>query len=253
MMHQSAIASMLASALGLAMISTAISAAEINFVSSTAMREPLEELVPAFEKASGHKVVVAFYPAATLVIKVKEGVPADLVMTTPDNIETLTKDGKLVAGSRVDFAHSSVGVAVRAGAPKPDISTAEGLKNALLAAKSVGISKGPSGVYLMKLMDKLGIIDQVKAKAVSPDLGVRVGTLVARGEAEIGVQQVNELLPIAGIDFVGKLPKELQTVIVYSAARGANAKEWPAAEALVKYLTSPAAAAILKKLGLDPA
>jgi len=142
---------------------------------------------------------------------------------------------------------------VRAGAPKPDISTADGLKNALLAAKSVGISKGPSGVYLMKLMGQLGIADQIKAKAVSPDLGVRVGTLVARGEAEIGVQQVNELLPIAGIDFVGKLPKELQTVIVYGAARGVNAKEWPAAEALVKYLTSPAAAAILKKLGLDPA
>jgi len=116
MMHPSAIASTLASALGLAMISTAIDAAEINFVSSTAMREPLEELVPAFEKASGHKVVIAFYPAATLVIKVREGVPADLVMTTPDNIEMLTKDGKLVAGSRVDFAHSSVGVAVRAGA-----------------------------------------------------------------------------------------------------------------------------------------
>jgi molybdate transport system substrate-binding protein len=253
MTHQSAIASALASALGLAMISTAVSAAEINFVSSTAMREPLEELIPAFEKASGHKVAVAFYPAATLVIKVKEGVPADLVMTTPDNIETLTKDGKLVAGSRVDFAHSSVGVAVRAGAPKPDISTPDGLKNALLAAKSVGVSKGPSGVYLMKLMDQLGIADQIKAKTVSPDLGVRVGTLVAKGEAEIGVQQVNELLPIAGIDFVGKLPKELRTVIVYGAARGTNAKEWSAAEALVKYLTSPAAAAILKKLGLDPA
>ena len=100
MMNPSAIASAIVSALGLAMISTAISAAEINFVSSTAMREPLEELVPAFEKASGHKVVVAFYPAATLVIKVKEGIPADLVMTTPDNIETLTKDGKLVT---IDF------------------------------------------------------------------------------------------------------------------------------------------------------
>jgi molybdate transport system substrate-binding protein len=251
MMRQSAIAFTLASTL--AMISTAISAAEINFVSSTAMREPLDELIPAFEKASGHKVAVAFYPAATLVVKVKEGVPADLVMTTPDNLETLTKDGKLVAGSRIDFAHSSVGVAVRAGAPKPDISTPESFKNALLAAKSVGISKGPSGVYLMKLMGQLGIADQIKAKAVSPDLGVRVGTLVAKGEAEIGVQQVNELLPIAGIDFIGKLPKELQTVIVYGTARGSNAKEWPAAEALVKYLTSPAAAVILKKLGLDPA
>jgi molybdate transport system substrate-binding protein len=125
------------------MISTAVSAAEINFVSSTAMREPLEELIPAFEKASGHKVAVAFYPAATLVIKVKEGVPADLVMTTPDNIETLTKDGKLVAGSRVDFAHSSVGVAVRAGAPKPDISTPDGLTRCSQPNRSVS-AKGPA-------------------------------------------------------------------------------------------------------------
>jgi len=251
MLHRTRV--LIAASLVSAAMITTTNAAEIQLLSSTAMREALDEVVPGFEKQSGHKVTISFYPAATLVIKVKEGVPADLVMTTPDNIETLTKDGKLVAGSRVDFAHSSVGVAVRAGAPKPDISTPDGLKNALLAAKSVGVSKGPSGVYLMKLMDQLGIADQIKAKTVSPDLGVRVGTLVAKGEAEIGVQQVNELLPIAGIDFVGKLPKELRTVIVYGAARGTNAKEWSAAEALVKYLTSPAAAAILKKLGLDPA
>ena len=252
MMRQLTIAAILAGALS-ATTGAAMHAAEINFVSSTAMREPLDELIPMFERTSGHKVVINFYPAATLVIKVKEDVPADLVMTTPDNIETLVKDGKLVAGSRVDFAHSSVGVAVRAGAPKPDISTAEGLKNALLAAKTVGISKGPSGVYLMTVMQRLGIADQVRAKAISPDLGVRVGTLVAKGEAEIGVQQVNELLPIQGIDFLGKLPKELQTIIVYGAARGSNAKNRPAADALVKYLTSPEAASVLKKLGLDPA
>jgi molybdate transport system substrate-binding protein len=253
MMRRSTIAATLAGALGAATIGTAVNAADINFVASTAMREALDELIPAFEKASGHKVAINFNPAATLVVKVKEGVPADLVMTTPDNIETLVKDGKLVAGSRVDFAHSRVGVAVKAGAPKPDISTPEKLKNALLAAKSIGISKGPSGVYLMTVMQQLGIADQVKAKAVSPDLGVRVGTLVAKGEAEIGVQQIGELLPIPGIDYIGPLPKELQTVIIYGMGRPANAKEWPAADALVKYLTSPNVAPILKKLGLDPA
>jgi molybdate transport system substrate-binding protein len=200
MMRQSAISATLAGALGLALINTTVSAAEINFVASTAMREALDELIPAFEKASGHKVVVDFRPAASLVVMVREGVPADLVMTTPDNIESLVKDSKIVAGSRVDFAHSRVGVAVKVGAPKPDITTPDGLKKALLAAKTIGISKGPSGVYLMTVMEKLGIANEVKAKAVTPELGVRVGTLVAKGQAEIGVQQIGELLPIAGID-----------------------------------------------------
>ena len=117
-------------------------------------------------------------------------------MTTPDNIEILVKDGKLFPNTRIDFVRSYVGVAVRAGAPKPDISTAEAFKTAMLAAKKVGISKGPSGQYLMTVLQKLGIADAVKAKAVIPPLSVRVGTLVAKGEAEIGVQQVNELLPI---------------------------------------------------------
>lgn len=235
------------------MISTVANAAEINLLGSTAMREALDELVPLFEKQSGHKVVTNLQPAARLVITVKDGAPADLVMTTPDNLDDLTKAGRLVPGTRVDFVHSRVGVAVRTGAPKPDISTPEGFKAAMLATKSVGISRGPSGVHLMAAMQKLGIADQVKAKAVMPDLGVRVGTLVAKGDAEIGVQQIGELLPIAGIDYIGPLPKELQTVIVYGLARGANAKEWPAAESLVKFLTSPSVAPLLKKIGLDPA
>jgi molybdate transport system substrate-binding protein len=234
-------------------MNAAVNAAEINFVASTAMREALDELIPLFERGSGHKVVAHFHPAATLVVKIREGLRADLVMTTPNNIEALMKDGKLVAGSRVDFAHSRVGVAVRAGAPKPDISTADGFKAALLAAKSVGISKGPSGIYLMSVLARLGIADEIKAKIVQPELAVRVGTLVARGEAEIGIQQIGELLPIAGIDYIGPLPNELQTVIVYALARHVNATQWPAAEALVKFLTAPERAQLLKKIGLDPA
>lgn len=240
-------------ALGAIMIMSAANAAEINLLGSTAMREALDELVPLFEKQSGHKVVMNLQPAARLVITVKDGAPADLVMTTPDNLDDLTKAGRLVPGTRVDFVHARVGVAVRAGAPRPDISTPDGFKAAMLAAKSVGISRGPSGVHLMKTMEKLGIADQVKAKAVVPDLGVRVGSLVAKGDAEIGVQQIGELLPIAGIDYIGPLPAALQTVIVYGLARSTNAKEWPAAEALVKFLTAPSMAPLLKKIGLDPA
>jgi molybdate transport system substrate-binding protein len=227
--------------------------AEINLVASTAMRETLDELIPQFERESGHKVVLHFHPAATLVVKVRDGLAGDLVLTTANNIETLMQDGKLVAGSRIDFAHSRVGVAVRTGAPKPDISTADAFKAALLAAKSVGVSKGPSGDYLMSVLVRLGIAEEVKAKMVQPELSVRVGTVVARGEVEIGIQQIGELLPIAGIDTVGPLPSELQTVIVYALARHANATQWPAAEALVKFLTAPERAPLLKKIGLDPA
>ena len=230
-----------------------VHAAEIQLLGSTAMREALDELVPQFEKASGHKVTMSLYPAATLVIKVKEGAPADIVMTTPDNLTELTRSGHLVEGTRVDFVHSRVGVAVKAGAPKPDIGTPEALKAAFLAAKSIGVSRGPSGVHLLNAMAKIGIADQVKAKMVQPDLGVRVGTLIADGKAEIGVQQIGELLPIPGIVYLGPLPAELQTVIVYGMGRSANAKQWGAAAALVKYLTSPAVGPMLKKIGLDPA
>jgi molybdate transport system substrate-binding protein len=236
-----------------AMISTAANAAEIQLLGSTAMREALDELVPLFEQASGHKVTLSLYPAASLMIKVKEGAPADLVMTTPDNVEALTAAGRLVPNTRVDFVHSRVGVAVKSGAPKPDISTPDGLKAAFLAAKSIGISRGPSGVHFLSAMQKIGIADQVRAKMVQPDLGVRVGKLVADGKAEIGVQQIGELLPIPGIDYVGPLPPALQTVIVYATARPVDARQWDAAAVLVKFLTAPERAPLLRKIGLDPA
>lgn len=252
-MKHRTIGSTLLGVLGAAMLNTAVTAADITLLGSTAMREALEELVPLFEKATGHKVTMTLFPAAVLVGKVREGSPSDLVMTTPDNIEALVKDGKLVAGTRVDFVHSRVGIAVKSGASKPDISTPDALKAAFLAAKSIGVSRGPSGVHLLNAMAKIGIGDQVKAKMIQPDLGVRVGTLVADGKAEIGVQQIGELLPIKGIDYIGPLPKELQTVIVYGIARPANAKDWASAEQLVKFLTDPARAQLLRKIGLDPA
>ena len=163
------IASKAAGVVSAVMMGTAVHAADITFIGSTAMREALDELIPLFEKASGHKVRLSLYPAATLVAKVKDSAQADLVMTTPENIDVLTKDGRLVPGSRVDFVHSRVGVAVKSGTPKPDISTPEALKAAFLAAKSIGVSRGPSGVHLMSAMAKIGIADQVRAKMVQPE------------------------------------------------------------------------------------
>jgi molybdate transport system substrate-binding protein len=242
-----------AGCLGAVLVASTAGAAEINVIASTAMREVLEELVPMFERASGHKVAVSFQSGAVLPVKVKEGAQADLVVTTPQTIDELVKEGKLVAGTRADFVRSGAGVAVRAGAPKPDISTPEALKTALLAAKSVGYSQGPSGVHFMSMMARLGIADQIKAKGVVPPLGQRVGALIAKGDAEIGVQQITELLLIPGIDFVGPLPKELQANIVYATATPSTAKERDAAAALVKFLSSEPALPIIKKLGLEPA
>ena len=243
----------LAGCLSAVLAASAVNAAEINVIASTAMREVLEALVPMFERASGHKVTVSFQSGAVLPVKVKEGAPADLVVTTPGTIDDLVKAGKLVAGTRVDFVRSSSGVAVRAGAPKPDIGTPEALKNALLAAKSVGYSRGTSGVQFMSAMARLGIADQIKAKGVVPPLGQRVGVLVAKGDAEIGVQQITELLQIPGIDFVGPLPQALQSNIVYATATPTSAREQAAAAALVKFLSSEPALPVIKKVGLEPA
>jgi molybdate transport system substrate-binding protein len=241
-------------AIGVAMgMATAATAAEIKVIASTAMREVLEELGPMFEKASGHKVSITFLSGAVLPVKLKEGAQADLVVTTPETIDDLTKAGKLVAGSGATFVRSAAGVAVRAGAKKPDVSTPEALKAALLAAKTVGYSQGPSGVHFNSVIARLGIAEAVKAKGVVPPLGQRVGTLVAEGKAEIGVQQITELLLIPGIDYVGPLPKELQANIVYATATPTTAKEKDGAAALVTFIKSAPALPAIKKLGLDPA
>ena len=167
-------------------------------------------------------------------------------------LDGLIKQGKIVAGSRVDLVKSGVGVAVRAGAPRPDISSGEALKRTLLAAKSVGYSQGPSGVYIEGLFQRLGIADALKPKSKQTQPGNPVGVLIARGEAEIGFQQISELLPIAGIDYLGPLPPDIQHVTVFAAGLHAGAKEAEAAKALVKFLTAPAAVPVIKKHGLEP-
>jgi molybdate transport system substrate-binding protein len=232
---------------------TAVNAAEITVIASTAMREVMAELVPMFEGASGNKVAISFLSGAVLPVKVKEGAQADVVVTTPATIDDLVAAGRVVANTRVDFVRSGAGVAVRTGAPKPDVATPDALKAALLAAKTVGYSQGPSGVHFMTVLARLGITDQVKAKGVVPPLGQRVGTLIAEGKAEIGVQQITELLQIPGIDFVGPLPKELQANIVYATATPTSAKEKAGAAALVKFLASEQALPVIKKVGLEPA
>jgi molybdate transport system substrate-binding protein len=186
-----------------------------------------------------------------MIQRIKDGEAADLIIMSSNNVDDLMKLGKLVDGSRVDVATSGVGVAVRAGAPKPDLSSTEALRNALVAAKSIAYSTGPSGVCLAALFQRMGIADAIKDK-VKQVQGVPVGDVVARGDAEIGFQQVSELLPVKGIDFVGPLPADIQQTTVFSAALPPAAKNVDGAKALVRFLTAPEAAAIIRKTGMEP-
>jgi molybdate transport system substrate-binding protein len=225
-------------------------AAEIRVLCSTGMSSAMSVLVPEFERASGHKLSIAYDTANLLMGRIKGGETADLAILTGPAIDELAKQGKV--GGRADLARSGVGISVRSGAPKPDIGSVEALKRALLDAKSVAYTTtGASGVYFAGLLERLGIAEQVKAKAkLRP--GGAVGELVARGEAEMAVQQIPELMSVAGTELVGPLPPEVQYVTVFSAGVFAGAKHTEAAQALVKFLSTPAAAQVLKAKGMEP-
>jgi molybdate transport system substrate-binding protein len=228
-------------------------AAEITVLSTQATQEAYLELVAQFEKASGHKVTTAFTGTLNVQKRLADGEACDLIIMAGPAIDEQIKLGKAVAGSRVDFAKSGVGLAVRKGAAKPDIGSAEALKKTLLRAKSIGYSTGPSGLYMLGVFEKLGIAGEVKGKLKQTPSGVFVGNLIASGETEIGFQQISELVHFAGIDYVGPLPGELQRMTVFSAGIHAGAKQAEAARALLKFLTAPAAAPVVRKHGLEPA
>jgi molybdate transport system substrate-binding protein len=225
-------------------------AAEINVMSSLSIKQAWLELVPRFEKETGHKVVTQWVGSADIMKRMRAGETPDLIVMAAKSIDELAQEGRVAAGSRVDLVQSPIGVAVRAGAPRPDISSGESLKKSLLAAKSMAYSSGPSGVYLAGVFKRWGIPDS-KIQQTPP--GAPVGEVIARGDAEVGFQQVSELMPVKGIDLVGPLPADLQLITVFSAGTGAGAREPQAAKELTRFLTAPAAAPVYKKHGLDPA
>jgi molybdate transport system substrate-binding protein len=205
--------------------------------------------VPMFESATGNKVKISFKGEPAIAADVKQGA-VDLVITNTEVVDALAAGGDVVGNGKTLLMISKVGVAVKAGAPKPDISTPEKFKAALMAAKTVGYSQGSSGQHVLTVIEKLGITDPVKSKTVIAQ-GRPVGAAIASGEAEIGMQQVAELRPISGIEVIGELPAALQKQIPYSAGIPAKAKDAATARALVSFLRSEAALDVLKRKGMD--
>lgn len=215
------------------------------------------ELSPQFEQTAMTKVSTAFGASMggapdSIPSRLNRNEPADVVILAREALDDLVAKGKVVPGSQVDLVRSTIGMAVRAGAPKPDISSVEALTRTLLAARSIAYSASASGVYLStELFPRLGIADAIKDKSRRIE-SERVGTVVARGDAEIGFQQVSELLPIAGIDYVGPLPEAVQRATIFSAGIATGAKNVDAARALIRFLSSAAAGQTIRKSGLEP-
>jgi len=227
-------------------------AAELKVLSTQATEDTYRELVPQFEKATGHKVATIFTGTLDAQKRLAAGENYDMIIMASPAIDAQIKAGKVVSGSRVDLAKSGVGAAVPKGAPKPDISTTEALKKTLLAAKSIGYSTGPSGLYMISLFEKLGLMDEVKPKLKQTPTGVFVGTIIANREVEVGFQQVSEVGNFPGVDYIGPLPADVQQMTVFSSGIVVDAKEAEPARTLVKFLTTPEAGAAFRKRGMEP-
>jgi molybdate transport system substrate-binding protein len=229
--------------------------AQLNVYSTIAMRGALEELVPQFQKESGQTLAITWGTAAMLTKRIESGEPADVAILTRPNFDALSKAGKIAAGSDVALAQSSIVVAIKSGAHKPDIASPEALKDTLEKAKSIAYSNpaagGASGVHFAAVLERMGIAEEMKAKTKYPPAGGNAATLVATGEAELAIQQKPEIMNVAGVDVVGPLPVDLNKVTTFAAAVMANNKNPEGAEALLKFLQSPEAVKVFKASGFE--
>ncbi|MGZ5737541.1 MAG: molybdate ABC transporter substrate-binding protein [Burkholderiales bacterium] len=244
----------LAGALALTiMLAQIADAAEIRVLSMPAMRATMEKLGPQFEGATGHKLSIRFgLPSQSR--EALESGAFDLAVLNARDIDDLVKQNKIIRATRADVARMGIGVAVRSGAPKPDISTVEAFKRTLLNARSISYTKDSlTGIYLANLMERLGIAEEMKAKTKLMGGGGQNPQAVAAGNVELGLSLVGDILPVAGIELLGLLPPELQQYAVVTVGVGTAAKELDAAQALVRFLTAPATTPVLKANGMEPA
>jgi molybdate transport system substrate-binding protein len=229
--------------------------AEIKVLTSVALTSALDELAPQFERATGNKLSIGYSLIADIKKRIIAGETADVIILSRPAMEDLQKQDKFAPSGIVNVAGTPVAMAVRAGAPKPDISSADALKASLLAAKSIVYSDpakgGASGVYFAQVVDRLGIAEQLKSKTILVP-GAQAAEVVAKGEAEIGVGQASEIVPVAGAQLLGPLPGEFASVTLFTAGIGASSKVPDAAKSLIQFLTGPAAAPLFKAKGFQP-
>ena len=231
--------------------------AKIKVLSAIPMQQVMDDLGPKFERATGHKLAITFATLGGVAKLVQGGETADVIIIPRQGLDSLVKDGKASAGNVTVIASSGIGVAIRKGAPKPDISSPEALKRTLLAAESITYSNpadgGASGNHFARVLERLGIVNEMKRKTVLAKPGDDTGVLVANGKAEIGMHQFQVLMSVAGIEIVGPLPGDLQDTIVFAAAIMGGTKSAEASKALVDFLRTPEAAAVIKAKGMEPA
>lgn len=231
-----------------------VAGAEIKAFISIGVQSAVEELIPVFEKVSGHRIVATWAVAAALNKRLQDGEAADVLISTRAGIDGLIKQGKVLAGSDAELARSGIGIAVRKGAPRPDISTAEALKRTLLAARSIGYSDpaagGASGVHFASVLERLGIASEMKAKTKFPPPNGLSGPLLIRGEIDLAIQQIPELA-VEGAELLGPLPGDLQLITIFVAGVPATASQPDAARAFVRFLQSPQAVALMKAKGFN--
>lgn len=229
-----------------------MSSTRITVICATSPREALNEIVPLFEVASGHRVTITYCLGSQMKDRLGSDLAGDVVILPAELAAPLVQEGRVVAGTRTDVVRSGSAVAVRAGAQRPDIGSPEAFRDALLAARTVCYSRGASGLLLLKGLARLGIAESVKEKAVLPEPGELVGAVVARGDAELGIQQLNELMMVPGVDIVGPLPGDLQIHVLYGASMLPGCAQPAAAQDFVTFLRSPQAASVFRKAGMQP-
>ncbi|ARQ00272.1 molybdate ABC transporter substrate-binding protein [Pseudorhodoplanes sinuspersici] len=229
------------------------SAAELKILTAGAMKQVVLALQPDFEK-QGHKLVVDNDTAGALLKRIENGEAFDIAVVTPGVVDQLAAKGKLVSATKTNLARVAIGVMVRPGAPLPNISSVDAFKQALMDAKSVAYidpaSGGSSGIYLDKLFEKMGIADAVRAKA-KLKRGGYVADLLVSGDAELGIHQISEIVPVKGVALVGPLPPEIQNYTTYAGAISSTTKDAAAAKAFIELLAGPAGGAVLREKGMD--
>ena len=234
----------LALAGGLLLMASLAQAAEIRVLSGNGAKAAVRELCTQFERATGNKINLHFEVNADIQKKIEAGEAFDVAVLNPPVIEALSKEAKIVTGSRADIGRAGLGVAVRQGAPKPDISSVDAFRRTLLAAKAVAYpGKGASGLYFVSLLDRMGIKSEMQGK---------LKPMLARGDADLVVVVATRIMDVGGVEMVGPIPEELQTKIGFAAGLSASAKEPDVAKSLIRFMTAPSAAATLRAKGVDP-